>query len=45
LPIWCRRIEDVKLLLGFRRRIWALAAVAAVFAASALYLGLVYFRA
>ena len=39
-----RRIEDVNALLGFRRRIWSLAAVAAVFAAPALYLGLVYFR-
>jgi hypothetical protein len=40
-----RRIEDVNVLLGFRRRIWSLAAVAAVFAIPALYLGLVYFRA
>ena len=39
-----RRIEDVNALLGFRRRIWTLAAVAAVFATPALYLGLVYFR-
>jgi hypothetical protein len=39
-----RRIEDVNALLRFRRRIWTLAAVAAVFAAPALYLGLVYFR-
>ena len=39
-----RRIEDVNVLLGFRRRIWALATVAAVFATPALYLGLVYFR-
>ena len=39
-----RQIEDVNVLLGFRRRIWALAAVAAVFATPALYLGLVYFR-
>ena len=39
-----RHIEDVNRLLGFRRRIWTLAAVAAVFAAPALYLGLVYFR-
>jgi len=39
-----RRIEDVNMLLGFRRRIWTLAAVAAVFAIPALYLGLVYFR-
>ena len=38
------RIEDVNVLLGFRRRIWTLAAVAAIFAAPALYLGLVYFR-
>lgn len=38
-----RPIEDVKVLLGFRRRIWALAAVAMVFASPALYLGLVYF--
>jgi hypothetical protein len=39
-----RRIEDVNVLLGFRRRIWTLAAVAAAFATPALYLGLVYFR-
>jgi hypothetical protein len=39
-----RHVEDVHVLLGFRRRIWTLAAVAAVFAAPALYLGLVYFR-
>ena len=40
-----RRIDDVNALLGLRRRIWTLAAVAAVFATPALYLGLVYFRA
>jgi hypothetical protein len=39
-----RHIEDVNVLLGFRRRIWTLAAVAAVFATPALYLGLLYFR-
>ena len=39
-----RPIEDAKVLLGYRRRIWTLAAVAAVFATPALYLGLVYFR-
>jgi hypothetical protein len=39
-----RHIEDMNLLLGFRRRIWTLAAVAAIFATPALYLGLVYFR-
>jgi hypothetical protein len=39
-----RRIEDVNVLLGFRRRIWTLAAVAAALATPALYLGLVYFR-
>ena len=39
-----RHVEDVNALLGFRRRIWTLAAVAAVFATPALYLGLVYFR-
>jgi len=38
-----RRIEDVNILLGFRRRIWTLAAVAAAFATPALYIGLVYF--
>ena len=37
-------IEDVNVLLGYRRRIWALAAVGVVFAAPALYLGLAYFR-
>jgi hypothetical protein len=40
-----RRIEDVNVLLGFRRRIWSLAAIAAIFATPALYLGIVYFRA
>ena len=39
-----RRIEDVKLLLAYRRRIWTLAAVGVVFATPALYIGLVYFR-
>ena len=39
-----RRIEDANVLLGFRRRIWSLAAVGVVFATPALYLGLVYFR-
>ena len=39
-----RRIEDANVLLGFRRRIWSLAAVGGVFATPALYLGLVYFR-
>ncbi len=39
-----RRVEDVNVLLGFRRRIWTLAAVAAVFAIPALYVGLAYFR-
>ena len=39
-----RGIEDVNVLLGYRRRIWTLAAVAAVFATPALYLGLEYFR-
>jgi hypothetical protein len=39
-----RHIEDVNVLLGFRRRIWTLAAIAAVFATPALYIGLVYFR-
>lgn len=39
-----RDIQDVNTLLGFRRRIWSLAAVGVVFATPALYLGLVYFR-
>lgn len=39
-----RRIKDTNVLLGFRRRIWSLAAVGVVFATPALYLGLVYFR-
>jgi hypothetical protein len=39
-----RRIEDVNVLLGYRRRIWSLAAVGVIFASPALYLGLVYFR-
>ena len=38
-----RRLEDVRVLLGFRRRIWTLAAVGVVFATPALYLGLIYF--
>ena len=40
-----RQIEDVNALMGFRRRIWTLAAIAAAFATPALYIGLVYFRA
>lgn len=39
-----RRIEDVNVLLGFRRRIWSLAAVGVAFGTVALYLGLAYFR-
>lgn len=39
-----RHIEDMDVLLGFRRRIWTLAAIAAVFATPALYIGLAYFR-
>ena len=39
-----RHIEDVNVLLGFRRRIWTLAAIAAIFATPALYIGLAYFR-
>jgi hypothetical protein len=39
-----RGIEDVNVLLGFRRRIWTLAALAAILATPALYLGMVYFR-
>jgi hypothetical protein len=39
-----RRIEDVHVLLRLRRRIWSVAAVAAVFATPALYLGLAYFQ-
>lgn len=39
-----RQIQEVNELLGFRRRIWTLAAVAAVFATPALYIGMVYFR-
>jgi hypothetical protein len=38
-----RGIEDANTLLGYRRRIWTLAAAATVFATPALYLGLVYF--
>ena len=39
-----RGIEDVNVLLGYRRRIWTLAAVGVGFAGPALYLGLAYFR-
>ena len=39
-----RGVDDVNALLGYRRRIWTLAAAAAVFATPALYLGWVYFR-
>ena len=39
-----RRVQDVQALLRLRRRIWTLAAIAAIFATPALYLGLVYFR-
>jgi hypothetical protein len=39
-----RRIEDVSVLLGFRRRIWSTAAVGTVFGTFALYLGLIHFR-
>lgn len=39
-----RDIQDPSALLGFRRRIWTLAAVSAIFAGPAMYLGLVYFR-
>lgn len=39
-----RRIEDASVLLGFRRRIWTVAAVGVVFGTVALYLGLVHFR-
>jgi hypothetical protein len=39
-----RRIEDVNVLLGFRRRIWSTAAVGTAFGTFALYLGLVHFR-
>ena len=39
-----RHLKDVQVLLGFRRRIWSLAAIGVVFATPALYLGLVYFR-
>lgn len=39
-----RRIEDMNSLLGFRRRIWSLAAVGLAFGGAALYIGLVHFR-
>jgi hypothetical protein len=39
-----RRIEDVNVLRGFRRRIWTVATVAVVLATPALYLGLACFR-
>lgn len=39
-----RRIEDVRVLLAFRRRIWGTAAVGVVFGTLALFLGLAYFR-
>lgn len=36
--------EEARVLLGYRRRIWTLAAVSAAFATPALYIGLAYFR-
>jgi len=39
-----RRVEDVDVRLGFRPKIWTLAAAAAIFAIPALHIGLVYFR-
>ena len=39
-----RDTADVHALLRLRRRIWTLAAIAALFATPALYLGLAYFR-
>ena len=39
-----RHVEDAQALWRLRRRIWILAAIAALFATPALYLGLVYFR-
>lgn len=39
-----RQVQDVNLLLGFRRRIWSTAAVGVVFGTVALYLGLAHFR-
>lgn len=39
-----RGVDDANALLGFRRRIWTLASVAAVFGIPALYVGLAYFR-
>jgi hypothetical protein len=39
-----RRIDDVNVLLGFRRRIWSTAAVGTVFGLFALGVGLTHFR-
>ena len=37
-------VAHLEVLLGFRRRIWTLATIAAVFATPAIYIGLAYFR-
>ncbi len=39
-----RRIEDERVLLAYRRKIWATAAVGVIFGTAALAIGLVYFR-
>ncbi len=39
-----RRIEDPAVLLRYRRKIWATAAIGVVFGTAALAIGLVYFR-
>jgi hypothetical protein len=39
-----RRIEDTQVLLAYRKKIWATAAVGLVFGTAALLIGLVHFR-
>ena len=39
-----RRVEDERVLLAYRRKIWTTAAIGVVFGTAALAIGLVYFR-
>lgn len=39
-----RQVTDPRVLLAYRRKIWAVAAVGVIFGSTALLIGLVYFR-